>query len=497
MPTLQDILSQNDPETLRKLLGRNSSSVDDQQEEILPEAIPSPHPVPPAPQAPSPIGMGPMANIQDYKPSVLEQTEQQPEPIKEVPVEIPTSEMSSSMSTVRSSQPTSVSPEMVREPASEGFTENTVENLRKAQAESQRLKDAADLRNIAALGARSMSAAHGSKPADISDVVKMNEQQKKDSESLIEDFQARGEKEKNDPDSAASNHARTLARAMMKQAGLGINIPDNVSAADLEKRFPQLQQMAISKENRDARSIEAAQRAEDRKLTKEMMFDRNEKTQAARALTQGARQVQTAGGVRGNQLRSRLDQANNIFATMGVDANFTAKDVDAIDPKTLDSKNKLQIVEGAIELNKLLSGAGVPAQATLEKLVPKNVKMDATNVMDYMTSKLNPREQGQFIKDILKVTARARDYAKAENTKLSQGAVASMALAKKHYPEEYEQFLQANNLIDTGEYLKGKDQKESSGQTGQDPDIMEYANAHFKGDYSKAEAYLRKRGDIK
>lgn len=363
----------------------------------------------------------------------------------------------------------SVSPESIeRKPADEGFTDNSVENLRKVQEEANRQKNMADLRNTAALAASAAAGEkYNTKPSDISEIVKMNEGQKKDADSLISQFQDRGEKEKSDPKSAASFQARSLAKAMLKQAGINIPIPDNVSANDLEKRFPQLQHMATAKESLELRKQMAEQSSQDRQLNREMMFDRNEKTQAARALQQGARQVQTAGGTRGNQIRARLDQSNNIFSTMGIDPNFTAKDVEAIDPKTLNSQNKLQIVEGAIELNKLLSGSGVPAQATLEKLVPKNIKMDATNVMDYMTSKLNPREQGQFIKDILKITARARDYAKAENTKLSQGAVASMALAKKHYGDEYKDFLEANNLLDTDAYLEQK--KQTSQSAGQSP----------------------------
>lgn len=272
MPTLQDILSQNDPEALKKLLGRNSSSMDELPED--PVAIPTPGPTPilettPAPIAPQPpIGMGPLSNSEDYKPSVMNEFASEEEsPSSMTPDQRSSMSMSSQ---VRSQQPSSVSPEVSRSPAEEGFTENTVENLRKAQTEAARLKNFEDLNNTATiLAAAAAGERHRATPSNVDELVKMGEQKKKDADSIVADFEARGEKEKSDPGSAASAQARTLARAMMKQAGLNINVPDNISANDLEKRFPQFQQMATSKENREARALQAQLHRETLNLEKD------------------------------------------------------------------------------------------------------------------------------------------------------------------------------------------------------------------------------------
>lgn len=256
MPTLQDILSQNDPEALKKLLGRNSSSVDELTEDRSTISTSGPTPIlestPASIESQASIGMGPLSNPKDYKPSVMKDYVSEQESPSSITPDLRSSMLMSSQT--RSQQPSSVSPVVPSSTVNEGFTENTVQNLKNVQEQAARLKNFEDLSNTATiLAGAAAGERHRATPSNVDELVKMGEQKKKDADSLVKDFQARGEQEKNDPGSAASAQARQLARAMMKQAGLGINIPDNVSAADLEKRFPQLQHMATSKQMLDER----------------------------------------------------------------------------------------------------------------------------------------------------------------------------------------------------------------------------------------------------
>lgn len=172
--------------------------------------------------------------------------------------------------TPRSQQPSSVSPEVSRSPAEEGFTENTVENLRKAQAEAARLKNFEDLNNTATiLAGAAAGERHHATPSNVDELVKMGEQKKKDADSIVADFEARGEKEKSDPGSATSVNARNMLSDMFKQSGMKVNVPNNLSRAEIEKQFPQYSRMIDSKENRDARALEGQLRRESLNLEKD------------------------------------------------------------------------------------------------------------------------------------------------------------------------------------------------------------------------------------
>lgn len=163
---------------------------------------------------------------------------------------------------IHGTAPDSVSPNSA---PGQGFTNNTVAGLQAAQDETNKQKNLADLRSAAAMimsGQQGLQ--HHTLPPSIEAELKLDESQKKGAEDITSQFQARGEQEKNDPNSAASVQARQTARAMLSQAGLKINIPENVSANDLEKRFGNFTKMADTTATNQARKDMLSEKEKDR-----------------------------------------------------------------------------------------------------------------------------------------------------------------------------------------------------------------------------------------
>jgi len=439
MPTLQDILSQNDPEALKKLLGRNSSSVDDQPMEDA-SAIPTPGPTPipeatPAPSIPTPIGMGPLSNPDDYKPSVMnEYAPEEESPSSMIPDQRSSMSMSSQ---VRSQQPASVSADVSRSPTQEGFTENTVENLKKAQAEAARLKNFEDLNNTATiLAGAAAGERHRATPTNVDELVKIGEQKKKDADSIVKDFQARGEQEKNDPGSAASAQARSLARAMMKQAGLGINIPDNVSAADLEKRFPQLQHMATSKqaldERRDLMSLKREELATNKESARNDKLDKEFDSNVIK-FNANLDKPELSG--------ARSAAGKNVLISQYADRiNTLVKSAPKGDYNNLTNQ---QVYEIAKSLDAMLS-LGAPTVAGTKEITPSSIQSILAGYSQKASNAPAGAQLGKFVENIKDTIDREKKLADKQISDFYE--VAKQGIPERQYKarqSDYDRTLQS------------------------------------------------------
>ena len=292
----------------------------------------------------------------------------------------------------------------------------------------------------------------------------------KQAENIPKDYLAQVEMQKEDPNSAVSKGYRDL----MKQ--FGVNVDGKASASAIAKIAPWVEKAYLAEESRKAQAENlkykyqelktiADIKNKERQDARKEALDLKEKLNKDRLDSQYSRQAQSitnkaisGGGQVGNQIRSGIINAERIFNTLGVDKDIPEKDIDSYPIEKLDKNTRLTIIESAIELNKLLSGSGVPAQKTLDKLIPYNVKMGKTSIEDYFTNELNPAQQGKFIKEIMKITARVRDSSKEHNTALMKQYLSSGLEIKKHSPELWQGII--NELKVDDPYASKTEKKE-------------------------------------
>lgn len=317
------------------------------------------------------------------------------------------------------------------------------EGLRSAQDVSNKNQLYANLSKAANQFSAGAIGGHGVAPAKYDNSTL--EDLLKSSQTPIQQYEQQVTNEKYDVNSEYSNALKQALTPMFEKAGISKEQLQNMNGASLEKVAPWITQQVKAEEMKKW-NLQLAN------IRKENQEDLREKTQAGRALTQAGKMIQTSGGNTGTQLRNRIAQSGNIFSTLGIDADVTKEEINQIPLEKLDKAKKLQVVESAIELNKMLSGSGVPAASTLDKLLLKSGKNSATDVVDWMQNTQTPREQGQYLKDILNIATNSRDTAKKQLTGFNQDLLPSLALVKKHYPGDYQNLIKTNRLMDVDEY---------------------------------------------
>lgn len=402
----------------------------------------------------TPRGIGPVSDAKKYAAMLNDDQEQQ--------------SLLKNMAANGPRPPVDEAPEEGRGPSSESLAQtlfnpeslNTIAKLREAQGAANdqtnqaNLFKAIEMLNSGLIG-KSMGVAPPKSNTEFWDQYAKQGQQK------VEQFKDLAEQEKNDPESAASKNMNKFVEDTLKKAGFETGTIKGMSYNDLQKIFPQITNLATQKQAQEARTKDLELKREMLQHEKQKGADNQERNIAARQLGSIGKTVANSGGARGNQLRNGLDQAARIFRTVGVDDKLSPKEIEDLDVATLDKNKKLAIMESALELNKLMSGSGAPASKTLDKLILKSGASNAVDALDWLTNKQNPRQQGEYLKDILKAAGRVRDYNREQLTEMNQGVISSLGLAKKHYPDQYKQFLESNNLMDTEEYNVSKKEAKS------------------------------------
>lgn len=259
--TLQEILANKDPEQLRKLLGLtpslpNASSTSDLSSESIP--VSAPKALSPTPVSPEMLGMLMKPNASTN----LMPSSSEPSPIsaeipamakRSIPMQEPEEESDPSvLAQVLGKSPASLPPaEPSRSPA--GFSENTVEGLRKAQEEANHQQDMAMLfKGINSITSGVLGKKHHTAPGGNEGSDKLHDERTAQAQNKIKQFQERGEKEKEDPGSQSSANMREFARPIMQK--LGIKMPENMSYSQMEKVSPLIIKMYEGQEARQAHS---------------------------------------------------------------------------------------------------------------------------------------------------------------------------------------------------------------------------------------------------
>lgn len=283
--------------------------------------------------------------------------------------------------------------------------------------------------------------------------------------------------EKQDPNSRYSMAAKQFIKDKFH-----VDIPEGISVEELDKTFmaPALKSFE-AEELRKSKHIESedkrrsdlfkmvqeiqarkdiqSQRGEDRLAQiqasqaanapmREMMMQMRQQSiddkntrQASQQLEQIKNKAISGGGPAGNQIRNKIQFSDNLFGTVGADSSMSEQDVDKMPAATWDKIPRPMVAETAVELNRLLNASGQAPQGTLAKLIPSNILMDATQVKDYVTSKLNPADQGEFVKQALKTAARIKTIGKSQNKDLMSKYFAGTERIKKQAPDDYTRAL--------------------------------------------------------
>lgn len=264
-------------------------------------------------------------------------------------------------------------------------------------------------------------------------------------EATIKNHQALIENQKNDPKSQGSVEMRDLVRQM------GFPVSENVSAADLEKKFPGLSNIfsareaaksreAMAKENRESREAIARENRESRKEMAELMAknrqaDKQEKTTAN--LMQRMKDDLDPDKARGGNLAANQKQ---VYQAERLEQLYTEANGDI---RNLDSR---QMEELAIGLNKLLSGSSTGAASQIEALVPKTAAGNSKKLAEWLSNDPTGTGQVKFVQRMAETVEREKEIAKKQVMEAQKKRLPAYKKLKEADPESYQQILAGYGL---------------------------------------------------
>lgn len=493
MAKLEDYLSQ---ETLDKLRGKvsdnssNSSPQDPSDNEKLELLQNLPQPgtdtnapisnTPPAPpldlaslqgpnsssiSTPPSSGTGPLSNPNDYKQALASAPQPETEEESAPPRKSSAPQSSPSDSSDAPSAPMQMPPSL-------GFSNNTVENLKAAQAEADHRKNLADLGQAAGMiQSGALGLKYHTNAPDVTTQNKFWEEQRKNADQGVANAQALGEKEKDDPASAASTNMRAFAQTLADKAKLNIKFPNNMSYADIEKKFPFLTKMVDVQESGKIRKEMAAQRAQDLALSRSDKKDAKSNADQDKALQSTQQLLESA---RGNPAAAQAEK--DLYSASKAEslANLYG------DPNKLSpQQNKLYVSEIA----KIATG-GVPTQGELHSLDSGAAEGKIAEIWSKISNKPQPANAGEFIKAFQDYAKSLKDDAR-QVIKDKYGRVIEgrkKQLGDENYKSLQDQYLNRFNSVESPKKTNKQDSK-----------ITDYASQHGL-DYDSAKNILVNRG---
>jgi hypothetical protein len=289
-----------------------------------------------------------------------------------------------------------------------------------------RFKEAQERQRIAQLGVgltqaaeRIGSAIAMTKPGDQSVYQQAMKQAAGITDEFKEEAAVAKEAEKNDPNSPESKSAR----ALLKQQG--INVPDNISAAFIEKQYPQFANILNRREAAKERAEIRKERAEDRSFSREQLLsekDTKDFTKLSEKLTAELASSRSAFGKGANIIRS---------------AEAIETLVSQMDPKDINTR---QIQELARGLDAMLSQGAATISGT-KKLVPESYSADWAKIAEYITSKPKGAGQEAFVKQMMETVEREKQTARKQMQQTQNKILSGYEHLKERYPERYKRML--------------------------------------------------------
>lgn len=228
------------------------------------------------------------------------------------------------------------------------------------------------------------------------------------------------EARRNDPNSEESESARNLLKSQ------GITVPDNISAAFIEKQYPQFANILARREAAKEREISRKERAEDRAFAREQLLsdkDTKDFTKLSEKLTAELASSRSAFGKGANIVRS---------------AEAIETLVSQMNPKDINTR---QIQELARGLDAMLSQGAATISGT-KKLVPESYSADWAKIAEYITSKPKGAGQEAFVKQMMETVEREKETAKRQMRQTQNKILSGYEHLKERYPERYKRMLQ-------------------------------------------------------
>ena len=264
-----------------------------------------------------------------------------------------------------------------------------------------------------------------------------------------EDFKQQIAMDEHDPDSAVSKNYRAFLEKRGLKVGPGITaaqikgtlLPTHEKEQALKTKLEASKSAAIDKKaERELRNKEIDSFKKER-------IDQTAQNLAKRQLESAkSRALSTIGGVAGNALRNRVVAANAMFGTVGVKEDITEQEVDKLKDVDLNKLPPQFIAELTVETNRMLTGSGIPAQSTFQKLMPKNLKMSEANIKNWVTSEMGPANQAAFAKLVLKTATRVKRNSQKSLSGLVKKSFSGTDHIKRQLPEDYENVIKELEL---------------------------------------------------
>ena len=252
-----------------------------------------------------------------------------------------------------------------------GFTNNTVENLRKVQEEYNKARELNQGLRIANTFAAGLT---GGKNAALKPNQELFDESDKIAGEKVSQFKDLTAKEADDAGSQGSKQAVGFAAQILAKAGFDPKLVQGMSYNQIEKNFPQIAKMMDVKLATDAR----------KDATKEKQKEKD-KTDQERAMLQTGQLLESA---RGNPAAAQAEK--DLYAA------DKAKSLASLygDPNKLNPA-MTQLL--ATEVAKIASG-GVPTMHELEGLNPQTLKGKFAGVWEKLVNHPTPANAGAFIK---------------------------------------------------------------------------------------------------
>jgi hypothetical protein len=445
MPTLEELLKGKDPEQLKLLLNSAAKS----------PAPPAPPEVQPSPVSPEMLGMSQQPNSTQL-PDYLSVT---PAPQMMGPPE----SLASPQVGPKSPSMPSEEPDMgsnLRVPSSipveQGFTKNTVSNL---QSEQDALNKERNLNNAFKNLNLFSAGLIGGKKAVLKPNNEFFDEENKIAEGKYNQFKERTEKEKEDAASQYSQQFREFISPLLKQMGLNPEMVKGSSAKQIQELLPFAQRMFEGQENREMRRDLIKLKNQERK---DKLKDEQTAGQKAldRVYAKDYNEWTTTAAPIADKNLKRLEDAK---ALLKKDNDYTGRFEGRL-PDFLRSEKSIRLREDV----------QAAAQAALKATLGSQfTEKEGERIMNMAyNEKLSPEE------NIRKIDAAIKEI---KANKENQNAKA------KH-------FEQHGSLSGFENKASRSDLEDSDSDV--DPDIQDFADEHFDGDTERAEAFLRKRGDI-
>jgi hypothetical protein len=464
MPTLEEILASNSPDTLKKLLGRQSSEMPNANSSVIDalqsSSINAPPPVAtvsaPATKSLSPAELaalsGPSSSqVAPSQGPMLANSISSIPPTKNPAITIKKSKTTPIVedSDSDTEETPSENPLQAFMDAKKGFTNNTVENLKKVQDEANHEKLLADLQKGAALfGSGALGLQHNSAAPDVSNINALMDSRKKDADSKVTQFQDLADKEKDDPNSTYSLGMQAFSKPLLEK--LGVNMPDNLSAAQMEKVSPLLVKMYDARQTDDTNQLKIQEMNETRRVHDQMLSgeraDKNDIKQQLiiDKLTKNLKDDLDPNKARGGNFAKSQAVVNNADRLEGLFNQFPDNNIP-----------KAQTTELATAVAAMISGGSPQSQHQIDMMVPDTMKGHASDIASWITGNPKGREQQKFM-DMLHDTAKREKTIAINQVKNAQiQRLAAHQQLKTLAPDIYNSNLQAYD-IDPNSIVNGR-----------------------------------------